>query len=161
MAWIARLYKFIIKKVQKTEINGRGDSLRWPRDTHYPLKLALTSLTSGGRSVGIVRWRTKPRSYIFKNPWSMAPVQRLATGWKAGKSEFGPRHGKRFSFPPQRPDRLCGPPNVLHNGYMGIFPGDKAAREWRWLFTSIQCRRYVSVELYDHSHIRLHGVVFN
>jgi hypothetical protein len=29
-----------------------------PRDTLYPLKLALTSLTNGGRSVGIVRWRT-------------------------------------------------------------------------------------------------------
>jgi hypothetical protein len=42
----------------KTEINGRGDPLRWPRDTLYPQKLALTSLTSGGRSVGIVRLRT-------------------------------------------------------------------------------------------------------
>jgi hypothetical protein len=29
--------------VYKTEINGRGDSLRWPRDSLYPLKLALTS----------------------------------------------------------------------------------------------------------------------
>jgi hypothetical protein len=29
----------------------RGDPLRWPRDTLYPQKLALTSLTSGGRSV--------------------------------------------------------------------------------------------------------------
>jgi hypothetical protein len=44
---------------QKTEINGHGDSLRWPRDTLYPQKLALASPTSGGRSVGIVRWRTK------------------------------------------------------------------------------------------------------
>jgi hypothetical protein len=42
------------------EINGRGDSLRWPRDTLYPLNLALNSPISGGRSVGIVRWRTKP-----------------------------------------------------------------------------------------------------
>jgi hypothetical protein len=40
--------------VLKTEINGRGDPLRWPRDTLYPQKLALVSLTSGGRSVGIV-----------------------------------------------------------------------------------------------------------
>jgi hypothetical protein len=24
----------------KTEINGRGDPLRWPRDTLYPQKLA-------------------------------------------------------------------------------------------------------------------------
>jgi hypothetical protein len=28
---------------------GRGDLLCWPRDTVYPQKLALTSLTSGGR----------------------------------------------------------------------------------------------------------------
>jgi hypothetical protein len=36
---------------------GRGDPLRWPRETLYPQKLALTSPTSGGRSVGIVRLR--------------------------------------------------------------------------------------------------------
>jgi hypothetical protein len=42
-----------------------GDSLRWPRDTLYPLKLALTSPTSGGRSVGIVRaCGLKPRSFL-------------------------------------------------------------------------------------------------
>jgi hypothetical protein len=40
-------------------INGWGDPLRWPRDTLYPQKLALTSPTSGGRSVSIVRLRTK------------------------------------------------------------------------------------------------------
>jgi hypothetical protein len=44
--------------VLKTEINGRGDSLRCPRGTLYPQKLALASLTSGGCSVGIVRLRT-------------------------------------------------------------------------------------------------------
>jgi hypothetical protein len=38
--------------VKKTEINGHGDPLLWPRDTLYPQKLALTSPTSGGRSVG-------------------------------------------------------------------------------------------------------------
>jgi hypothetical protein len=37
---------------------GRGDPLRWPRDTFYQQKLALTSPTSGGRSVDI-RLRTK------------------------------------------------------------------------------------------------------
>jgi hypothetical protein len=36
-----------------------GDPLRWPHDFLYPQKLALTSPTSGGRSVGIVRLRTK------------------------------------------------------------------------------------------------------
>jgi hypothetical protein len=37
---------------------GRGDPLRWPRDTLYPQKLALTSPTCGCRSVGIVRLQT-------------------------------------------------------------------------------------------------------
>jgi hypothetical protein len=45
--------------VFKTEINGRGDPLRWPRDTLYPQKLALTSPKSGDRSIGIVCLRIK------------------------------------------------------------------------------------------------------
>jgi hypothetical protein len=49
--------------IYKTEINGRGDSLRWPRDILYPLKLALTSPTSGVRSVGIVRLWTKATEF--------------------------------------------------------------------------------------------------
>jgi hypothetical protein len=44
---------------QENRINDRGDPLGWPRDTLYPQKLALTSPTSGGRSVGIVRLWTK------------------------------------------------------------------------------------------------------
>jgi hypothetical protein len=38
---------------------GRGDPLCWPHDILYPQKLALVSLTSGGRSDGIVRSRTQ------------------------------------------------------------------------------------------------------
>jgi hypothetical protein len=38
---------------------GRRDPSRWPRGTLYPQKLALISLTNGGRSIGIVRSRTK------------------------------------------------------------------------------------------------------
>jgi hypothetical protein len=41
----------------------RGDPLRWPRDTLYQLKLALTSPTGCGRSVGIVRLRTKTTEF--------------------------------------------------------------------------------------------------
>jgi hypothetical protein len=44
---------------------GRGDPLRWLRDTVYPQKLALTSPRSGGRSVGIVRLRTKATELII------------------------------------------------------------------------------------------------
>jgi hypothetical protein len=39
--------------------------LRWPRDTLYPLKLALTLPTSGGRSVGIVRLQTKATEFVL------------------------------------------------------------------------------------------------
>jgi len=49
----------------------------------YPQKLALTSPTGGGRSVGIVRWRTKATEFslvlgiftLCKRPYSM-PVNR-------------------------------------------------------------------------------------
>jgi hypothetical protein len=45
---------------------GREDPLRWPRDTLNKQKLALTWPKSGGRSVGIVRSRTKTTEfYIF------------------------------------------------------------------------------------------------
>jgi hypothetical protein len=60
------LERKVAAPVYKTEINGRGDSLRWPRDTLYPLKLALTSPTSGGHSVGIVRWRTKAPEFFLQ-----------------------------------------------------------------------------------------------
>jgi hypothetical protein len=44
---------------------GRRDPSRWPRGTLYQQKLALTSPTSGGRSVGIVRSRTQPTEVSF------------------------------------------------------------------------------------------------
>jgi hypothetical protein len=57
------LERTVAAPVYKTEIKGCDVSLRWPRDTFYPLKMALTSPTSGGRSVGIVRWRTEPPGF--------------------------------------------------------------------------------------------------
>jgi hypothetical protein len=49
----------------ETREYGREHPLRWPRDTVYPQKLALTSQTSGGRSVGIVRLRAKTTEFFF------------------------------------------------------------------------------------------------
>jgi hypothetical protein len=44
---------------------SRRDPLRWPHDTLYPQKLALTSLTSGDHSVGIVRLQTQATEFSF------------------------------------------------------------------------------------------------
>jgi hypothetical protein len=44
---------------------GRRDPSRWSRGILYPQKLALTSQTSGGRSVGIVRSQTKATEFFF------------------------------------------------------------------------------------------------
>jgi hypothetical protein len=46
---------------------GLRDPSCWPRGTLYPLKLALTSPTSGGLALGIVRWRTQAPSFSFFN----------------------------------------------------------------------------------------------
>jgi hypothetical protein len=53
----------ITAPVYKNDINDRGNAFPWPRDTLYPQKLAHTSPTSGGRSVGIVRSRTKATEF--------------------------------------------------------------------------------------------------
>jgi hypothetical protein len=44
---------------------GRRDSSRWQRCTLYPQQLTLTSSTSGGRSVGIVRSRTQAMEFTL------------------------------------------------------------------------------------------------
>jgi hypothetical protein len=44
---------------------GREDLLRWSADTLYPQNLALTSPTSGDRSVGIVCSRTKAIEFSY------------------------------------------------------------------------------------------------
>jgi hypothetical protein len=61
---------------------GRGDPSRWPRDTLYPQKLALTSPTSGGRSVGIVRSRTQATEFSGSGTGSTQPREyNLGATW--------------------------------------------------------------------------------
>ena len=45
----------------------------------YPQKLALTSPTGGGRSVGIVRSRAKATEFSFNVYWSTAAVDGIGT----------------------------------------------------------------------------------
>jgi hypothetical protein len=73
----------------------RGDPLRWPYDTLYPQKLALASPTSGGRSVGRVRLRTKATELSLQNcrlsektthlPFYAVEKYKLETAWKTVK----------------------------------------------------------------------------
>jgi hypothetical protein len=56
---------------------GSGDPLRWPRDTLYAQKSALTSPTSGGRPVCIVRFRTKTTEFVLFVPLSKHKLTRF------------------------------------------------------------------------------------
>jgi hypothetical protein len=48
----------------------------------------------------------------------------IATGYGLYDQGVGDRVpvGSRIFFSPFRPDRLLGPPNLLSNGYRGLFP---------------------------------------
>jgi hypothetical protein len=61
---------------------GRRVPSRWPRGTFYPQNLALTSPTSGGRSVGRVRSRTQDTEFNFLrvNKARTTPVQPQSDG---------------------------------------------------------------------------------
>jgi hypothetical protein len=50
--------------LENRKYNRKGP-LCWPRNTLYPQKLTLASPTSDGRSVGIVRWRTKATEFVY------------------------------------------------------------------------------------------------
>jgi hypothetical protein len=67
----------------------------------------------------------------------------------------------RFFFSQQRPDRFWGPLSLLANGFRELFP-------WRYRCRSVKLTTHLHlvptsrmVELYLHSPIRLHDIVFN
>jgi hypothetical protein len=76
--------------------HGRGDPLRLLRNTLYPQKLTLNSLTSGGRSAGIVRSRTKATDFLNRDEF-----QKIFLGNKARwgrKSDTSPPSVGRLSM---------------------------------------------------------------
>jgi hypothetical protein len=59
---------------------GSRDPSRWPRCTLNPERLALTSPTSGSRSVGIVRSWTQATEFFFVEAMDMVLVNRKTPG---------------------------------------------------------------------------------
>jgi hypothetical protein len=84
---------------------GRRDPSRWPRSILSSQKLALTSPTSGGRSVSIVRSRTQAIEFFYENlhlhrkrgrvSWDQ---HEFAISWN-GKEFMYPRCLHRFPNP--------------------------------------------------------------
>jgi hypothetical protein len=102
-------------------------------------KLALTSPTSGGRSIGIVRSGTKATDFSFRSVINYTKPQtaqhslshftysqwcavRTATGYGLNSQGVRVRVRVEARFLSSRcPDRFWGPPSPLH-GYQGHFP---------------------------------------
>jgi hypothetical protein len=57
---------------------GHRDPSRWPRGTLYPQKLALISLTSGCRSVCIIRSRTQAMELLYEHINTFGCLWRLS-----------------------------------------------------------------------------------
>jgi hypothetical protein len=63
---IVRRHKESVRiMINLSSIYSSRDPSRWPRGTLYSQKLAITSPTSGGRSVGIVCSRTQAMEFSF------------------------------------------------------------------------------------------------
>jgi hypothetical protein len=95
----------------------------------------------------IWRWVVNftPRSLYPRGKNSRYPLDRsrdsvvgIATSYGLGDRGVGVRIpvGVRIFTSPNRPDRLWGSPNLLPNGYQGLFSRVKAAGAWSWPLTS-------------------------
>jgi hypothetical protein len=87
----------------------RRDSSRWPHGTLYQQTLALTLLTSCGRSVGIVRSRTQITEFSFFSfsLWSWAQPYSLRYRHITTGRCHRPRNGNKFNYKSNEHFRHC------------------------------------------------------
>jgi hypothetical protein len=69
--WVLNTVRWELVIMRSSSLIGRGDPLLWSHDTLYPQELSLTPPISGGRSIGIVRSRTKATQFFrwFLTVW--------------------------------------------------------------------------------------------
>jgi hypothetical protein len=72
LSLVSTIEELLVRKLSGSGLEsreyGHTDPFRWPRSTLYPQKLALTSPTSGGRSVGTVRSRIQTTEFSLIGP---------------------------------------------------------------------------------------------
>jgi hypothetical protein len=119
----------------KTREYGHRDPQCWPRDTIYPQKLALTSPTSYGRSVVIVRSQTKPTELLLivflrigLTNWylTLVPLYQTTRGIFSDESNFHGYHREElrwYAF-----NRKCSEAGFLH---WRVQRRNKLRQEWR------------------------------
>jgi hypothetical protein len=71
----------------ESQEHGLRDPSRWPRDTLYPQKLALTSPTNGCRPVGIVRSQTKATELLVSYD-NVTSCERVIIIWASADWSF-------------------------------------------------------------------------
>jgi hypothetical protein len=75
---------------------GRRDPSRWPRSTLYPQKLAITSPTSGGLSVGIVRSRTQTMEFVLFLYYEIQEINWVVYSFFYSECYIDPFHAVRL-----------------------------------------------------------------